>query len=49
MVNDEALESLLEFLVDISVQSITDGTNKNLSGLVLVLQSFPPSDRESKV
>ena len=37
VLKDETLQKLLEFVVNISVQSIIDPLNKNMSGLLLVL------------
>ncbi|KAL0082183.1 hypothetical protein F4703DRAFT_1739478 [Phycomyces blakesleeanus] len=45
---DTTLEALLEFIVNISVDSITDPLDKNLTGLNLVITSFPPSTTENQ-
>ncbi|KAI7902410.1 uncharacterized protein BX663DRAFT_435357 [Cokeromyces recurvatus] len=40
---------LLNFIVDICVQSIIDPLSKQLNGLVLVLSAFPPSFHEQQL
>ena len=37
VLKDERLQTLLELVVNISVQSVIDPANKNMYGLVLVL------------
>ncbi|KAG0176918.1 hypothetical protein DFQ29_005470 [Apophysomyces sp. BC1021] len=45
---DIALQALLEFLVNVSVQSVIDPRSKTLSGLHIVLTSCPPSSHENQ-
>ncbi|KAI7889530.1 uncharacterized protein EV154DRAFT_423692 [Mucor mucedo] len=46
---DPMLESLLNFVVNICVQSIVDPHSKNLNGLSLVFSAFPPSTHEQQL
>ncbi|KAI8385019.1 uncharacterized protein BYT42DRAFT_493499 [Radiomyces spectabilis] len=46
---DPAMEAILHFLVDISVQSVIDSSNKCMTVLGLVLSSFPPSTQEDQI
>ncbi|KAI8092540.1 uncharacterized protein BX664DRAFT_259855 [Halteromyces radiatus] len=46
---DLALEALLQFLVDISVASVVDPVDKNLTVLNMVLNSYPPSSLDAQM
>jgi hypothetical protein len=46
---DPMLGSLLNFIVDICIQSIVDPQSKNLNGLTLVFSAFPPSTHEQQL
>ncbi|KAI9471033.1 MAG: hypothetical protein EXX96DRAFT_491090 [Benjaminiella poitrasii] len=43
------VDLLLNFVVDICVQSIIDPLSKHLKGLMLVLSAFPPSSHEQQL
>ncbi|KAI8082151.1 hypothetical protein BDF21DRAFT_338087 [Thamnidium elegans] len=49
VLQDPMLDSLLNFVVDICIQSIVDPQSKNLNGLTLVFSAFPPSTHEQQL
>ncbi|ORZ26124.1 hypothetical protein BCR42DRAFT_315828 [Absidia repens] len=44
-----ALEALLQFLVDISIASVTDSSDKNLTVMNMVMNAYPPSTLEAQM
>ncbi|GAN06509.1 beige/BEACH domain-containing protein [Mucor ambiguus] len=46
---DAMMDSLLNFVVDICIESITDPLSKNLGALLLVFSAFPPSSHEQQL
>ncbi|KAL9550165.1 hypothetical protein PS6_005689 [Mucor atramentarius] len=49
VLQDAMLDSLLNFVVDICIESITDPQSKNLGALLLVFGAFPPSSHEQQL
>ncbi|OAD02252.1 hypothetical protein MUCCIDRAFT_143984 [Mucor lusitanicus CBS 277.49] len=49
VLQDVMMDSLLNFVVDICIESITDPQSKNLSALLLVFSAFPPSSHEQQL
>lgn len=49
ILQDSMMDSLLNFVVDICVESITDPQSKNLGALLLVFSAFPPSSHEQQL
>ncbi|KAI9493852.1 hypothetical protein BDB00DRAFT_938645 [Zychaea mexicana] len=48
VLKDDTLQTLLEFVVNISVQAITDPLNKIMTGLLLVLTACPPTTEDAQ-
>ncbi|CEP07883.1 hypothetical protein [Parasitella parasitica] len=49
LLQDPMLNSLLNFVVDICVESVTDPQSKNNAALLLVFSAFPPSSHEQQL
>ncbi|KAI8981097.1 hypothetical protein BDB01DRAFT_724328 [Pilobolus umbonatus] len=49
MIHSSMLNSLVDFIVDVCINSILDPNNKNLTNLTLVMSAFPPSGHDQQL